>query len=1107
MTANIQLYVSCHKPNTRFPASALVQPIQVGAASAIRRFDDTLHDDEGDQISDKNPSYCELTSQYWAWKNAHADYFGFMHYRRYFNFSKTEYPIHHEPFIFGDVVFDRNDDETLRRIGFDEATMRAVIESHDFVAPTSIATPDGVSVYEQYRMSAGHHIEDFDCVLDLIERHYPDVWPSAQRYIAQDRLYVCNMFVMRADLFDRYSSFLFDILGRHERLCDHDHYTAVGRRVAGYLGERLCGIYLTYLYDCGYNGIDLQRVYFRDTSAKAAAALPGGAGNQTQGTAGSGAKAELGVKFVGATRGGFKIYVPLQAEGCAEGTVRLKSASRAADGTTLPSKIVRHNGRDVLVLPVLDVDQDVTVEALDARGSLVSSVSRVFAAKKTARESKMNTLLRNRTVLDERNCDNEVLPGDVRVHVDRVIADVDGTDIVHGRVCIPVQTPDAKTAYCEVVALDARGAAVNQGDWVCLGDETERDKSCPGHASRVVTYSVRIPRIAPFTIWARITGCALQDGFACIEPRYAADLRRDWAGMATPACDQQGYDAWFRESHRATPADLELQRHRTFADGPLFSIVVPLYKTPLDFLRDAVESVRAQTYSRWELILVNSTPQEAGLAQAVAQYCKADPRIKAVTLERNLGITENTNEGIKVATGDFLCFFDHDDVLEPDVLFWYADALERNPQIDMLYCDEDKLVDGRYANPYFKPDWDPELLLAMNYVCHFLTVRKAIVDGLDLPAREYDGSQDYHMTFRVGEKSRAVCHIPRVLYHWRVHENSTAKAASQKDYALETSRLAVETHLERCGIKGKVADSKISPRRFVVDYDLGAHPLVSIVIPNKDAVQVLSRCLVSIRRHTSYDNYEIVIVENNSVQPETFDYYREIEKTDPRVRVIKLMGMESFNFSRIINFGVENAKGDYLLFLNNDTEVLTPDWIERLLGPCMQPGVGVTGAKLLFPDRTVQHAGVICGFVGPCHEYYQLPERAGGNFEAALVSHDALAVTGACMLTSREMFDRVGGMREELSVNYNDVDYCLKVLAEGERVVFVPNAELLHYESVSRGSETSGDKALRFRTEKGKMMELWPEIYEGTSPYGNPNLASGDPYEKIDMSLPRGIWR
>lgn len=1095
MNKDIKLFVSCHKSGVRIPSNSLLYPIQVGCASSNDLVPGFLRDDDGDSISSKNQSYCELTAQYWAWKNCEADYYGFLHYRRYFNFSDSHFAVHHEPFIFGDVVLDSNDDRALETICFEENRMREVIGAHDFIAPESVVSMGGESVYEQYRSSAGHHIEDFDVVLRAIEHRYPEIWPSAKKYIEQQRLYVCNMFIMKKQLFEDYSAFLFDVLSVHEESVDTSHYTVVGRRVAGYLAERICGIYLTYLFDQGYDGIELQRVYFRDPST------PHG---QICIPLSDGISSPVRVYLGPTTRGEGKIYSAIQGIPKDSG-YSVNVSSSLDEGTCLPAKVLASGGEQVLILPILNVQQRVEVEVRDAEGRLRGSVDESFSPWRSKFESQKNTLLRNDVALDIRNCDAAPIPGDVGVKPWRIIADIDNTDILQGFVSYSVGRGRGRE-LTEIVVLGPDGLKVSLGDWVCLGDDVEPINGLDGCSMRKISFSVRVRRLDSYTIWAHFPDGEHQDGFDCMEPLTVAGMRRGWIESTSPAGNSEDYEKWYMLLHRANAAELEMQRNLSFSLRPFFSIIVPLYKTPLSFFKEMAESVIGQTYGRWELVLVNASPDDVQLAEVISQYSGKDKRIRCIELKSNMGITENTNVGIKAAEGDFLSFLDHDDVLEPDALFCYARAINNDPKIDMLYCDEDKLCEDGYANPFFKPDWDPYLLLGMNYVCHFLTVRKSIVDGLELPKSEYDGSQDYHMTFRVGEKARHVHHEPRVLYHWRVHQHSTASRADQKDYALETSRLTVQTHLDRCGIQGVVLDSPLSPRRFVVAYDLGEEPLVSIVIPNKDAVPVLDRCLVSIASHTSYQNYEIIVVENNSSDPRTFAYYKRIQKEDPRISVVALEGMTSFNYSRICNYGALQSRGDYLLMLNNDTQVITESWIEQLLGTCMQRDVGITGAKLFFPDDTIQHAGVTFGFDGPCHLSYQRPRRDGGNFESTLLSRSIAAVTGACLMIKRGVYDAVGGMDEELSVNYNDVDLCLKVWQKGLRVVFCPTAELYHYESVSRGSEGNGAKALRFRTEKGEFMRRWPKVFEEGDPCGNPNLASGNPYEVLEWKPWREPW-
>ncbi|OZG51412.1 DUF4422 domain-containing protein [Pseudoscardovia suis] len=1114
----IRLFVSCHKQGIHFPKNSLLVPIHVGAALSQVTLDGVQRDDEGDSISEKNKSYCELTGQYWAWKNTDADYYGFLHYRRYFNFTEHELPIHHEPFIFGDVVFEHNDDATLRQIGFEEENMRKVIEAHDFIAPTPIETPDHATVYEQYCTSVGHHIEDLDTCLAIIRTDFPQIWRSAKKYLSQTKVYACNMFVMRKDLFNDYCNFLFSVLAKHEQLRDISHYTAVGRRVSGYLGERLCGIYLQYLYDSGYNGIDLQRVYFRDPGEHS----DGAVGSKAV-TANGGVQPSLRLSHT--TRGTGKSYSLVSVDDSLR-PCHLVATAKNEKGNSLPVKIIKTQWGNVLVAALILGKQTVTIQAKKGKRVLLSQ-DFVLHPERIKRESRLHTLRHDPLAMNIRRCDEKMMLNDVQVVIDQISADVDGSDIVHGHVSIPqVGLHSDPHEFVEINVMGNSGVPFGITDWVCMGDRIEDEKELPGLRVRTVSYSVKVPTGSTFYIQASFPDSDAADGFQYCDVAMATRLRAQWNAMTEPACKAPSYDSWFRSQHRASAEEIEMQRHIHFDVEPTYSIIVPLYKTPISFFRDMANSVLRQSYPRWELVLVNASPEDDALRGQVASLCEHDKRVRCVELSENKGITLNTNEGITAATGDFLCFLDHDDFLEPDALYRYTLAINDRPDTDMLYCDEDKFDNGRYREPFFKTEWNPDLLIGMNYVCHFLTVRKSIVDSLTLPEAEYDGSQDWHMTFRVGEKARHVCHVPKVLYHWRVHKNSTAQNAEQKEYTLDSSKLAVETHLQRLGIKGEVVESPIAPRRFLVKYDLApfakhpqqkedtakdidvtyGEPFVSIVIPNKDSVKVLHRCLMSIRKLTTYHHYEIVVVENNSSEEETFQYYRDIEKADERIHVVYDRDVEGFNFSQIVNFGVKNSHGDYIVLLNNDTEIITPEWIQELLGPCTREDVGVTGAKLLFPDDTIQHVGITCGPSGPGHLYYQMPYRNTGNFEETIVAHDVAAVTGACMMVSRKLYDAVGGYDEDLAVNYNDVDFCLRVQKAGKLVAVCPTAMLRHYESVSRGPETEGAKALRFQRERGQFMERWPEAFNvKTAPMANPNLVFGNIYQILDTFQPKRV--
>lgn len=518
-----------------------------------------------------------------------------------------------------------------------------------------------------------------------------------------------------------------------------------------------------------------------------------------------------------------------------------------------------------------------------------------------------------------------------------------------------------------------------------------------------------------------------------------------------------------------------------------FSVVVPLYKTPVPFFSAMCASVINQTYSNWELVLVNASLEDKELAQAINGL--NDERIKVVELQDNKGIAENTNEGIKVASGDYIAFFDHDDVLEPNTLYEYARALKEDPSIDALYCDEDLLNEAEeYLLPHFKPDFNLDLLRCHNYVTHFLTVRSTLVKELMLN-RDFDGAQDYDFILRVTERTERIKHIGKVLYHWRIHSGSTAGNPESKTYADEAGRKALEKHLERCDLPAKVTSTK-NPFVYHVAYEVRDNPLVSILIPNKDNAEVLKRCIDSIVNKTTYSNYEIVIIENNSCSAEIFEYYESFKHND-RIRVV--VWDSEFNYSAINNFGVTHTKGEYLLLLNNDTEVIEPNWISIMLSYCQRSDVGIVGARLLYPDNTVQHAGVFMkkcdsadDSAGPNHIFMHLDKKDGGYMERSLRPQDLSAVTAACMMVKRSVYEEVGGFDEQFSVAYNDVDFCLRVREMGLRVVYVPDVELYHYESLSRGADDEGSglkNYARFISEQGLLRSRWSKYYAGGDPY------------------------
>ena len=546
------------------------------------------------------------------------------------------------------------------------------------------------------------------------------------------------------------------------------------------------------------------------------------------------------------------------------------------------------------------------------------------------------------------------------------------------------------------------------------------------------------------------------------------------------------YGPWF-EKHKPSAEELERQRKKKWKNPPLISVAVPAYRTPPGFLEQMILSVKEQTYPHWELCIVNASRGEDGMEQVLGRYAGGDERIRVKNLEENRGIAGNTNEALEMARGEFVGLLDHDDLLAPQALFRIAEALTADPQADAVYTDEDKVTTdlSEHFQPHFKPDFNLDLLRSNNYITHFFVVRTRLAREAGGFRREFDGAQDYDFIFRCTEEAKKVLHVPEVLYHWRTHKASTADNPASKMYAFEAGKRAIEAHLARCGQEGTVSLRK-DLGFYRVEYPVQGEPLVSILIPNRDQKETLEKCLNSIWEKSTYNNYEILIVENNSSSPEIFNYYREIEKR-PGVQI--LTWKEGFNYSAINNFGEKSAAGDYLLFLNNDVEVINPRWIEELLGNCQRKEVGIVGAKLYYPDDTIQHAGTVIGIGGIAgHAFLNMPRSRTGYLHKASLQMDLSAVTAACMMMKRQVFKQLGGFEERLSVAFNDVDLCLRTVQAGYLVVYNPEVELYHYESKSRGAEDSEEKVRRFQEEIEFMRCRWMDLLKKGDPYYNRNL-------------------
>jgi GT2 family glycosyltransferase len=551
-------------------------------------------------------------------------------------------------------------------------------------------------------------------------------------------------------------------------------------------------------------------------------------------------------------------------------------------------------------------------------------------------------------------------------------------------------------------------------------------------------------------------------------------------GSKTPS----EYQTWF-ENHRTPAADFPRLREEAsaFDYQPCVSIITPVFNTPLPWLEECVQSVLDQVYDKWELILIDDNSDDAELRKFLPEVAARDSRIILDRLEKRGGISAASNRGLELAKGEFIGFLDHDDVLEPDALFQHVKWLQGHRDADLIYSDEDKLTEEGLDSPIFKPDWSPDYFLSCNYICHFTLIRADVLEEVGGFRSEFDGAQDYDLFLRVIERTTRIDHIPRILYHWRRSRASTADNIRRKPGSLETGRLALEAHLERQAARGHVTVDWRT-HAYWIKRDLAEPKPVSIIIPVRDRVELLARCLDSITRETTYAPYEIMIVDNDSQTEEARAYLSGLEH-----RVLHYSG--PFNYSAINNFAVEQTDNPWLLFLNNDTEVIDGDWLTTMAEHIQRPEVGAVGPRLLYPDDTVQHGGIVVGVGGIAeHAFRGFPAEAPGVCRQLQVTRNYSAVTGACLLTRRDVFNTVHGFDEErLPVTFNDVDLCLKIRRAGYLVVYTPFARLYHHESATRRRTVEP-------RETGVMRERWAAVLDD-DPYYNPNLSR----ERADFSL------
>ena len=539
------------------------------------------------------------------------------------------------------------------------------------------------------------------------------------------------------------------------------------------------------------------------------------------------------------------------------------------------------------------------------------------------------------------------------------------------------------------------------------------------------------------------------------------------------------------------------EREQVFERMVKISILVPLWNTPENFLREMIESVTAQTYQNWELCLADGSDDAHGyVADIVREYQEKDggERILYKKLLKNEGISGNTNQCLTMATGEYIGLFDHDDILHPSALYEYVKVInEKNA--DYIYCDETTFKSGdinKMLTMHFKPDYAVDNLRANNYICHFSVFARQLLDGTELFRPKFDGSQDHDMILRLTDRAKNVVHVPKLLYYWRSHPGSVAADIGAKPYAIQAAKDAVADHLRRHGYEHfQITSTRAFETIFKIRYQIIGDPKISIIIANKDHLEDLKRCITSIQEKSTYENYEIIVVENGSRTKEIFDYYEKL-KDDPQIRVITYEEKGSFNYSKVNNLGVKEASGDYVLLLNNDTQVITVNWMEELLMYAQREDVGAVGAKLYYGNKTIQHAGVVLGLGAhrtAGHSHYGQHRENLGYMGRLCFTQDVSAVTGACLLVKKKLFEEVGGLDESFAISLNDVDFCLKLREKGLLNVFTPFAELYHYESVSRGLDDQGEKAARYNDESERFRRKWKDVLEKGDPYYNPNFS------------------
>ena len=796
------------------------------------------------------------------------------------------------------------------------------------------------------------------------------------------------------------------------------------------------------------------------------------------------------IRFGGITRGEGEVFQLVHVDapdGC-----YVRACAKSSNGDA-PCAVTSHglpNGTYVLILATLSCSQRVEVSVYDSAGVCIASASETVSHFRASLSSKANTFLRNNKVNSVRNIDRNPLPDVASISSTFAVLDEEkGVRTTYFIIQAPSETNAMPGFRFGLVAEN--GEEVPVGNLTVLHDSLSAGHDGASPRIRHIELSCDIPDVvSDYTAWVRFDDAALPAGLACFSSSKLAALKQETdAAMFGRSGQGAGYQDWFLNRHRAKNEELELQKGASFEIEPMFSVVMPQCGAAAKHFDKTVASVLGQTYGRFELLLVLPAGDSDQLHQSAQTMAELDTRIKLLEPVEGRGYAAQANAGIRAAKGDFVCLLGQGDVLEPDILFEYVRGVNSYPETDLLYCDEDKLAGDCYVDGLLKPDFDGTLLLSCNYVRDMLTVSASCVAALGvLPEEESAGAYRWALTLAAAGVARNVYHARKVLYHWRPGSTPDSGYFAVGEAERVACRDVVQGYLDGLGVDAEVICRSDQEARYDVTYELPDQPpLVSIIIPSKDHIDYLERCLESIYRETTYPNFEVVVVENNSELESTFTFYDEAKRRYANLSVVAYE--QPFNFSAVCNLGASAAKGDILLFLNNDTEALSPCWLERMVGHLMRENVGCVGAKLLYPSGGIQHIGVAILKVGPGHTDLLCPSSTNAYFGLLRFPRSVSAVTGACLAVRREVFRSVDGFDEGFPLAFNDVDFCLKVREGGYVNVVEPRAVLYHYESVSRGyDEQTLEKLARLDSERNTFESRYPSFFSAGDPYYSCNF-------------------